>query len=870
MKYFIISCFMALGLKAHAQHVTIQLKEDQSLNVLFRQIESQSEYKMAFNDNIDVNKHLNKALSFQNIGTSELVGLLNKELPYRFSLVGNNILVKNIPVASEEQQSFRFSGIIRDTEGLPLPGATIYIPELQQGATSDIEGRFSLKLQQGTYTVTISYIGFDTVEKKIVLNKDTQLDVKLSEGGEVLEEVIVTQNNKATNIQKAQMSVNRLSMEEIKQIPVAMGEPDPLKSLLTLPGVTNAGEGSSGFNVRGGAADQNLVLLDNVPVYNDSHLFGFFSVFNADAVNSLDLYKGGIPSRYGGRVSSVLDVQQQNGSLREFGVNGGIGLISSRLQLDGPFQRDKGSFMVAGRTSYAHLFLKLTDNDNSAYFYDINAKLNYQINENNSLHFSGYKGNDIFDLSDNFLSTYGNTMGKLNWKHRFGTELNTDLTVFYSDYQFGLTLNSQNFGWDSAIKSYGLKYDWQHGISERFRLNYGIESIYYDFNPGTLVPTNEESSVNFMQLDKKYALESAMYLDLQHQISEKLHLNYGLRYSMFHRFGAQDINTYEDGPVTYNPTYDIYEKSTPTGSISYGKGEVISSFRNFEPRVALSFVMNEETSIKASYNRMVQYLHIISNSQSPTPVNIWAPSGPFIEPQLLDQFAIGYFRNFAEKRFSLETEVFYKKIKNRIDYIDGADLIANNELEQVLLNGKARAYGLELLLRKNTGNLTGWIAYTLSRAEQKTTGRDVSEPGIANGDWYLSPYDKLHNLSVTGNYFYTDKWSFSANFSLQSGQPVTFPNGYYEIGGIPVPNYALRNENRLPIYHHLDLAATYTPKPDRKKGWQSYWVFSIYNIYNRKNAASIRFTTNDDTGANEARRLSIFGILPSISYNFKF
>lgn len=869
MKYFLFSCYILISTSSFCQNLSISLRQQSSLNNLIAQVENQTNYKVAFSDAINTQTVLTTSLDYKNISVSNLIGKLNTNLPYRFKIVGNNITIK--PISTQNRQkSYNFSGKITNAQNQPLLGATVYISELEIGTTANSNGYFSVNIPEGIYKVNISFLGYKTIKEKIEVKKNIIRNFKLEEKGEVLDEVVIAQNNKATNIKKPQMSVNSLSAEEIKQIPVAMGEPDPLKSLLTLPGVTNAGEGSSGFNVRGGAADQNLVLLDNVPIYSDSHLFGFFSVFNADAIKTLDLYKGGIPSKYGGRVSSILDVKQNNGDFQNYKINGGIGLISSRLNVEGPLKKDKASFMLAGRSSYAHLFLKLADNENSAYFYDLNSKLNYRINTNNSLHFSGYLGNDVFDLNDSFKSKYGNTMGKLDWKHRFSNAITTNLSLFYSDYQFGLNLDSQNFDWDSSIKSIGIKYDWQHFIADELQLNYGINTLYYHFNPGTLKPDGPDSAINFKQLDKKYALEPSVYLDINHEISDKIKFRYGLRYSMFYRYGKQSINTYDENPVVYNPTFNIYEKATPTGNTNYDSGEVISKFDNFEPRLAISYILNKETSFKASYNRMAQYLHIISNSQSPTPVNIWTPSGPYIKPQLLDQYALGYFKNFKNKAYSLETEVFYKDIKNRIDYVDGADLIANNDIEQVLLNGKARAYGLEILLKKNTGNITGWISYTLSRAEQKTSGNTPTEPGIANGDWYLSPYDKLHNVSITGNYNYSEKWSFSGNFTLQSGQPITYPNGYYRIGGVPVPNYTDRNENRLPLYHHLDLAATYTPKPSKKKGWQSYWVFSIYNIYNRKNAASIRFTTNDDTGVNEARRLSIFGLLPSISYNFKF
>lgn len=869
MKHFTY-CFLIFSLNLFSQNVSISLDQSATLKDLFDQIENQTEYKFAYNNLVDVNQNLTKRIALNNNDITGLLSTLNKDLPFRFSLMGNSITVKrNIP--NSQQEIYVLSGIILDVIGKPLSGVNIYIQEEATGTNTDVNGHFSIKLPKGNYNLFISYLGFASQTEKVELFNNKKLSMSMKEDAQTLEEVIVTQNNKAVNIKKPQMSINSLSLREIKQIPVAMGETDPLKSLLTLPGVTSSGEASSGFNVRGGATDQNLILLDGAPIYSDSHLFGFFSVFNADAISNLDLYKGGIPTKFGGRVSSILDVHQQEGDYNEFHINGGIGLVSSRLMAEGPIKRGRGSFMLAGRTSYAHLFLKLADNANSAKFYDLNTKLNYKLNANNSIHFSGYFGNDVFNLSDNFASTYGNTMGNLSWEHRFSEYIHTNLSLYYSDYTFNLSINSQDLNWDSAIKSFGLKYDWTHDISESLQLNYGLEANYYNFNPGTLEPEGGDSQFNYQQLDKKYALEPSVYLDIEQKLSEKINLRYGVRYSLFYRFGAQEINTYaNNNPTIYNPIYNIYEEATPTGSITYGKGEKIVSFDNLEPRISVSYVLNDDQSIKASYNRMAQYLHILSNTQSPLPMNIWTPSGPFIKPQLLDQYALGYFRNFNNKKYSLETEVFNKNVQNRLDYIDGADLLANNNIEQVILNGKARAYGMEFLLRKNTGRLTGWIAYTLSRSEQKTTGRSPEEPGIANGNWYLSPSDKLHDITITGNYKYNPKWAFSANFSLQSGQPVTYPNGYYEFGDLHIPNYSTRNENRLPTYHHLDLAATYTPKPDKKKGWQSSWVFSIYNIYNRKNAASIRFTTNDETGVNEARRLSIFGILPSISYNFKF
>jgi outer membrane cobalamin receptor len=871
MKHIFSACFLVFSLSSFSQNISITLDQSSTLKELFSKIEEQTDYKFAFTDQVDTGKrYFKEKVSFKNADIQEVLDGLGKDLPFNFTLIGNNITVKQTGTAGK-QETYVFSGIILDDTRQPLPGASLYIKESKTAVNTDDSGKFSVRLPSGNYTVTIRYLGFKNRDERVNLTRNANINLSMEPDAQSLEEVVISQNNKATDIRKPQMSVNSLTMQDIKKIPVAMGEPDLLKSLMTLPGVTNAGEGSSGFNVRGGAADQNLILLDGAPIYSDSHLLGFFSVFNADAVKSLDLYKGGIPSQFGGRVSSVLDLHQQSGNTDSLKVNGGIGVISSRLMVEGPIKKDVGSFMLAGRTSYAHLFLKLADNNNSAKFYDLNGKFNYKFNENSSLHFSGYYGNDVFKIVNLFSSTYGNTMGNLSWKYAFSEKIKTNLSFFYSDYTLNFSLESEKFDWDSGIKSYGLKYDWLHSVSSKFDLKYGIEAIYYDFNPGTLRPKGIDSSVNYQQLDKKYALQPSFYLDNEYEVTEKLTLRYGFRYSMFYRYGAEEVSTYaNNSPVVYNPAYGIYQEGTPTGTIAYGKGDKIASFDNFEPRVALAFALNEDNSFKASYNRMAQYIHILSNSQSPTPLDIWAPSGPYIKPQLLDQYAVGYFSNLKNKEYSFETEVFYKTIKNRIDYIDGADLIANNNIEQVVLNGKARSYGLEVMFRKNTGSFTGWVSYTLSRAEQKTAGRTPDEPGIANGDWYLSPYDKLHNLNVTANYDWNPKWSFSANFTLQSGRPVTYPNGYYDFGGIQVPNYSLRNENRMPLYHHLDLAATYTPKPEKKKGWQSYWVFSIYNVYARKNAASVTFTTNEDTGMNEARRLSIFGFIPSVSYNFKF
>jgi hypothetical protein len=779
------------------------------------------------------------------------------------------LLVFNFTLA---QDNFTLSGsIVDDKSNETLIGVSIYVKNLKIGAITNEYGFYSLTLPKGSHEVTVSYLGFTEITEQVVLESNIKRNFKLSEDGLQLNEIVVTENLNKINVQKAEMSVNKMSIATIKKMPAVLGEVDIIKSILTLPGVTNAGEGQSGFNVRGGAADQNLILLDEATIYNSSHLFGFFSVFNADAIKDLKLYKGGIPARFGGRVASVLDIYQKEGNSKDFNLSGGIGLISSRLMAEGPIVKDKASFLVAGRSSYAHLFLKLSDNKNSAYFYDLNTKLSYNINDNNSLYLSGYFGRDVFSLNNSFVNTYGNSVLNVRWNHLFSDKLFSNASMIYSDYYYGLKLDFIGFNWDSGIKNYNFKYDFKHYLNNKTKLTYGLNTIYYDFNPGKIEPIDSSSGINPDQLDKKYAFEPAIYIDAEQKISENFSVNYGLRYSMFYRLGKQELNTYaNDEAVVFNDDLQIYEKGTPTGSVNYGKNETIASFDNLEPRLAVSYTLNESSSVKASYNRMTQYLHLISNTQSPTPLDVWTPSDNFLKPQILDQYAIGYFKNLTNGKYTLEVESFYKNIKNRLDYIDGADLIANNAIEQVVLNGKARAYGLEVLARKNEGKLSGWVSYTLSRSEQQTPGRNASETGINNGEWYKTGWDKLHNLSVTGMYELNEKWSFGTLFSLQSGQPVTYPNGQYIYQGLSIPSYGLRNENRLPTYHRLDISATLVPEKNKNRKWHGEWVFGIYNVYSRKNAASISFRQNQDSGNNEAVRLSIFGIVPSVTYNFKF
>ena len=770
------------------------------------------------------------------------------------------------------QERFTLSGTITEiASNETLIGVTVAVPSLSTGVVTNEYGFYSITLPKGIYELQISSLGYQDIIQTIDLSFDQKINFQLLEDAEQLEEVVVTEDIERLNIRKPQMSVNSLSVETIKKIPVILGEADIIKSILLLPGVSNAGEGASGFNVRGGAVDQNLILLDEATIFNSSHLFGFFSVFNPDAIKDVKLFKGGIPSRYGGRVSSVLEIFQKEGNSKEFKVNGGIGAVASRLLAEGPIIKDKAAFLIGGRASYAHLFLPLFDIDNTAYFYDLNTKLNFKLNESNNIFISGYFGRDVFSISESFVNTYGNAVLNFRWNHLFSDKLFSNLSLIYSDYYYGLKLDFVGFKWNSGIQNFNLKYDFKHYLSNNFQVNYGINNIYYRFNPGKIEPSDSESGIIENQLIQKYANEFAVYVDVEQNITEKLSLQYGLRLSNFIRLGQDELNVYEnDHPVSFDPDLQIYKEADPIDVINPKRSEQLATYTNLEPRIALAYSLDPNNSIKASYTRLSQYLHLLSNTSSPTPLDVWTPSGPFVKPQLLDQYALGYFKNLKDGDYSLETEVFYKDIQNRIDYIDGANLIANDAIEQVILNGEARAYGFELLLRKNRDRFEGWLAYTLSKSEQRTPGRNASETGINSGSWYNTPYDKTHDVSLYLNYELNEKWSFNSNFVFQTGQPTNYPIGQFEFQNLAVPYYGLRNKQRLPAYHRIDFSATLTPRKNKGRKLKAEWVFSIYNLYNRRNAASIGFSRNGDTGVNEAVRTSIFGLVPAATYNIKF
>ena len=762
------------------------------------------------------------------------------------------------------QNNYTISGSVRSAAtGEELIGATIAIRSLNTGVSTNVYGFYSLTMPEGTYEVSYTYIGYEEYKTTLNLNKNIQLDVELKESVNELEVVEITDEADNKNVSSIEMSVNKIDSKTIKKIPALLGEADVVKSILLLPGVSTVGEGSTGFNVRGGGIDQNLVLLDEAPVYNSSHLFGFFSVFNPDAVKNVKLIKGGIAPEYGGRLSSILDIRMKEGNKKEFTGSGGIGAIFSRLSLEGPIAKDKASFLIAGRRSYADILARpfLADNlDGSQfYFYDLTAKVNYQMNSKNRFFLSGYFGRDVF--GSGFLFNWGNATATLRWNHIFNEKIFMNLTAYYSDYDYAFGVEGDDrddFDWSSSIVSYSVKPDFSYYLNKNNTLRFGGQSIYYDFKPAK-ASFASDGQTNDLSLPEKFAIENGLYIQNEQKIGSRISLLYGLRWSHFSYLGEGFKQTYRDTVPGLRKPLDSEE--------FFDQNEVIESYNNFEPRLSIKYSLDEVSSIKASYNRMSQYLHLISNTVASTPVDVWLPSTNNIEPQIADQIAVGYFRNFKNNTYEASAEVFAKDFQNQVDYIDNADIFFNEQLEGDLLSGDGRAIGLELFLKKNKGQFTGWVSYTISRSERKVEG-------INNDEWYPNRFDRLHNLSVVSSYELNKKWSFSANFVYSTGTPATFPTNRYEIQGIVLPHNIdnARNNYRIPAYHRLDVSATLTPKKNENRKWKGEWVFSVYNVYSRRNPFAIFFEQNsDDPMVTEAIRFSVVGnFVPAISYNFNF
>ncbi len=774
------------------------------------------------------------------------------------------------------QQKFTVSGYIKDaSNGEALIGATIYVKSLATGATTNVYGFYSITLASGEYSVDISYIGFATQTLSVDLQENKRLDVELLAEGKQLQEVIISSEKDQEGVKALEMSTNRLDMKTILKIPTFLGEADVIKSLLQLPGVSTVGEGASGFNVRGGSVGQNLILLDEATVYNSSHLLGFFSVFNPDAVKDTKLYKGAIPAQFGGRIASLLDVRMKEGNNKDYEVNGGVGTIFSRAAVEGPLFKGDGSFIVAGRRSYADVlarpFLDVLQDGGALNFYDLTGKANYNINKRNRIFVSGYTGRDKFFFDKNQGFSWGNNTGTIRWNKIFNDRLFANFSGIFSRYDYSLQFGENdrdNFKWKSSIRNITFKPSFSYFVNAKNEISFGAELNYYSFEPANAFGTSSGNRID-ISLPKKYNLESALYIGNSQHLSSKVSIDYGLRYSHFSGLGPGT-------QYTYNDTIPGVRR-TAIGEQTFASGEVMSTYQNFEPRFSLKTELTERSSIKASYTRMAQYLHLISNTTASNPLDVWTPSSNNIKPELGDQWALGYFRNFGEKQnYEFSVEAYYRQTHNQLDYINGADLLINEYLEGDLLTGQGRAYGVEFYLQKKVGRFTGWVAYTIARTELKVNG-------INHNEWYAARFDQTHNLKVSGFYDLSKRWSVSANFNFISGTPATFPTSRYIMQGILVPYNAndSRNNVRLPAYHRLDVSFRFEGKTIKRNGNQrknsDYWVFGVYNLYARKNPFSIYFTQGSERVAqgspinSEARQLSIIGtIVPSVSYNFKF
>jgi hypothetical protein len=785
-------------------------------------------------------------------------------------------------------QKLTISGYLKDSVTNEfLIGATVRLANTSVGVSSNDYGFYSLQADKGKITLQVDYIGYEQKVITLNLTTNTTLDILLSEKRQTLSEVVVSSTKANQRIVSTEMSTEKLTAKDIKQIPMVLGEADVIKSIQLLPGVSAPNEGSGGFNVRGGSADQNLILLDEAIVYNPSHLFGFFSVFNADALKDATIYKGGIPSKYGGRLSSVLDIRMREGSNKKFSATGGIGLLSSRVTLETPLGKvhengANGSMLISGRRSYADIFLPLfpdtTINRNKLYFYDLNFRSNYRLSTNDRVFLSGYFGRDRIDVPNGFGNSWGNITGTLRWNHLFSSKLFMNVSAIYSNYDYEIKFYPGNsFKWQSSLSNLNFKADFDYYANEKHNIKFGLGSIYYTFNPGNVTPFGSKSSVVATNNPLKYALENYTYLQDDYKITSNLSIMYGLRISNFAQLANEPIPVYNsDQPVVFNPTINNYQNGTVKSYNKYQKNTFLNNSYGVEPRINVNYQLSESASLKAGYNRMFQYIHLLSTATSPTPLDIYTPSSSFIKPQISDQIATGYFKNIKDNKYEISVEGYYKWMQNQFDFIDGASPLLNNSPETILLNGSARSYGLEFMVKKGEGRFTGWISYTLSKAERKTPGINGGR-GINNGDYYATNYDKPHNLAVTANYKLSEKWSFSANFIFQSGRPITYPESKYTFNGLSIPEYSERNAHRLPAYNRLDVSATLKGKETKK--WKSQWVFGIYNIYNRQNAANITFResviiNNNNyevgTGINKAYKLTYFGIAPSVSYEFKF
>ena len=759
--------------------------------------------------------------------------------------------------AAHAQTSARYtlSGTVTDSlSGETLIGAAVLISgEVSTGVAANEYGFYSITLPAGYYEVTCSFIGYAPRNYRVHLSADRELDLAIAPARMQLSEVEVTAERKGVDLQRPDIGVERMAMKDVEKLPMIFGERDVLKAIQLLPGVKSAGDGSAGFYVRGGGADQNLILLDEAPVYNASHLMGFFSTFNASAIKDVQLYKGSMPAQYGGRLASVLDIRMKDGNDRKRGLSGSLGLISSNLVLEGPIKKGKSSFIVAGRRTYADLFLLTYSDpairDNQLYFYDINAKVNLDAGPKDKFFLSGYFGRDKVRLGSLLGIDWGNATGTLRWNHLYSPRWFSNTSLIYSNYRYGVAFDAA--GYDVSIASIVRDVNLTHELSYYSKpgstWKLGFNSVHHTITPGQ-VRTNMHASVNEFTIQDQYSWENALFASWDKSVTERLSINVGLRLTALSVLGKGEFYTFHDGG----------ELATTT---THGDGAFVKTYVNPEPRAAFSYLLTEFASVKGSYARTTQNMHLLSNSISGNPTDRWIGTTNNIRPEIGDQVSGGYFRKLKDGAYEVSAETYYKWMQNQPDYRNGADILVNQHVEGELLFGKGRAYGLELMARKNTGRLTGWLGYTWSRTQRRIDG-------INHGDWYYARQDRTHDLSIVGTYALSERWSCSALWTYNTGNAVTFPSGKYTVDDQVMFSYTERNAGRMPAYHRLDLSATLTRKHRRH---ESTWNFSLYNAYGRQNAYTITFRQDkDDPTRTNAMQTSLFRWVPSISYGFKF
>jgi hypothetical protein len=766
-----------------------------------------------------------------------------------------SILFFLIVLQVNAQTKYTVKGYVRDSiSGEAMIGVYIKVQGLSNGSITNPYGFYSITLPEGNYNIAYTYVGYTQQVLNLRLTSNLTQNLTLKPRSYNLNEVEVIAEAGNRNVTSTETGTQRLNIKEIKALPVLFGEQDVLKTIQLLPGVKSAGEGTSGFYVRGGTTDQNLVLLDDAPVYNTSHLLGFFSVFNSDAIKDVKLIKGGTPAEYGGRLSSVVDIRMNDGNSKDYVVSGGIGLISSRLTVEGPIVKDKGSFIISGRRTYADLFLKLSKDSNqkrtSLYFYDFNLKANYRFGNKDQVFLSGYYGRDVFNFANRFGMNWGNAITTLRWNHLFSERLFLNSSLIFSNYNYVISIDGFNhqFQIGSGIRDFGIKEDLQYYLNPNNTWRFGLNSTYHIFYPGSLTATND-TSINSRIFPQKTTLENGIYISNEQKLGTSYVLNYGLRISHQALIGPGNFYKYDsDGDIV---------DSTILKNHSIAK-----NYFGIEPRFAITYIFNQKNSIKASYTRIYQYIHLLSNTTSGNPTDLWLPTSFNIKPQYSDQVSLGFFKNFNNNNFETSVEVYYKTMQNLIDYKTGADIILNPNVESQLLYGTGWAYGSEFFLKKKEGKLTGWISYTLSR-----TLRQFDE--INKGNSFPAKQDIIHEVALVGIYQASKRWTLGATWVYNTGNAVTFPSGLYSINNTLTPYYTERNGYRMPDYHRFDISATNTKK---LKGYRERsWNISIYNVYGRKNAYSIDFQPDpNDPRKTQAVRTSLFRFVPSVTYNFKF